>query len=695
MIKIQAGLSLAVALNFPITANSEIHFHDIAKEIDAGLLYSRKPTPELLANREQLFNQGSVPLDVGMGAFPMRWAGSPGVAIIDYDGDGYQDIYVTNGPGKANSLFRNLSGKTGKLSFEDVAVSAGVDATNQDSTGVCYGDIDNDGDPDLFVLGRNEANRLFENQGNGLFTDISSTANLAGNYKGSTSCSMGDVNNDGLLDIVVANTFDWSTMEAIVLEPFKHNQHNELFLNQEQNHFIDASASSGIQALEFPILSNAPANAAGITWSISLVDIDQDGDVDLVWTDDQGAIIPAVLGGLDRGFVRVWENNGEGNFTELTGQLDLLHNGSWMATGFSDFDCNGTLDIFASNIGDYLIPFINAPYVNGDQSSKWLLQQNSGTFLDPGLGNLISTPFGWGNAAFDYDNDGDADIIFHGGLDTGAFIDASNPGVLLENQDCGANFTYSADLLSDTDHAHRNVIGVAVGDLDNNGFQDIVSVANFDIDPSTPMILSPAATGSPFDETAFYVPTWTPDFAQGVFVPTEPRSAFQLTEGSLSVEINNGDNDNNWLQVSLLGTRDITSKGQSNRDGIGAILSFTPNNGKTIKYPVLSGGSSSSQHNLQITFGLGQAEKGTLEILWPGGARNRYVDLPANHAIKFPEIPCSYDNHLQSVNEYATCVTSTLAELEKAKLIDPKTKQFIKKNALLALQEHRKNHNNM
>lgn len=695
MNKLQAGLLLFAALDFPLNAFSDIQFHDIATNADTGISYSRKPSPELLASRQQLLDSGSVPLNVGMAAFPARWAGSPGVAIIDYDADGYQDIYVTNGPGKANSLFRNLSGRNGKLGFEDVALQAGVDATGQDSSGVCFGDIDNDGDDDLYVLGRNEANRLFENLGSGQFKEISPTANIAGNYKGSTTCSMGDVNNDGLLDIAVANTFDWATMEAISKEPFKFNQHNELFLNQGQNHFSDVSASSGIQSLEFPESSDAPPQSAGITWSISLVDIDQDGDVDLVWTDDQGAIRPSDRGGHDRGFIRVWENNGAGVFSELTGQLDMFHTGAWMSTGFSDFDCNGSLDIFGSNLGDYLVPFINGPYLNGAQSSKWLLQQPDGAFNDPGLGDLISTPFGWANVAFDYDNDGDADIAYFGGLDSGVFIDASNPGVILENHDCKANFTYAVNTLSTTDHTLRNVLGVAVGDLDNNGFQDIVSVANFDISPDTPMVLSPAATGSPFDETAFYVPTWVPDISQGVIKPNQPELAFQLLEGSMSVEMNNGGNDNNWIKVSLLGTRDLTGKGQSNRDGIGAVLSFTPEHGKTEIYPVLSGGSSNSQRSLQITFGLGHAEKGSLDILWPGGAHNRYANLPANQSIKFPEIPCNYDDQWQPVNEYVTCVTSALAELEQAKLIDPKTKQFIKKNALLKLQEHGKNHNTL
>ena len=292
---------IVILLCIPLFAHAEVRFHEIAIEPGSGLEYARKPTPELLANREYLFDIGQVPLQGGNAQFPFKWAGSPGVAIFDFDADGDLDLYVTNGPDKANSLFKNLLTDTGKISFEDVAESAGVAAFAQDSTGVCFGDIDNDGDHDLLVLGRNGAHRLYENQGD-YFEDITSMAGVSGQYKGSASCSMGDINNDGLLDIVVANTFDWATQEAIVNEPFVLNQHNALYLNVGKNRFVDISDSSGIQLLNFPIASNAPPEAAGISWSIALIDYDQDGDVDLVVTDDQGMLPHAGLGGIDRGF---------------------------------------------------------------------------------------------------------------------------------------------------------------------------------------------------------------------------------------------------------------------------------------------------------------------------------------------------------------------------------------------------------
>lgn len=686
-IRLPQVCSLIVILLFiPLFSHAEISFRNIAIEPDKGLKYARNPTPELLANREYLFNIGEVPIQDGNTQFPYKWAGSPGVAIFDFDADGDLDIYVTNGPDNANSLFKNLLIESGTMSFQDVTESAGIAAIAQDSTGVCFGDIDNDGDHDLLVLGRDGAHRLYENQGNGYFEDISSKAGVSGRYKGSSSCSMGDINNDGLLDIAVANTFDWITHEAIVYEPFMLNQHNALYLNVGKNRFVDISESSGIQLINFPLTTDVPPGAAGISWSIAFVDYDQDGDVDLVITDDQGEIPHAGLGGIDRGFFRILENDGYGYFKDVTEQLNLFQNGAWKASAFADFDCNGTLDFFASNVGDFRFPYVGISYQIGDNSSKWFLQHSKGFFIDPGLGNLRSTPFGWGNAVFDYDNDGDADIVFYGGQDSGLTVEATNPGIILQNQDCSAIFTYASQAASDTDHTRRNVHGLAVGDLDNNGFPDIVTVSNLDIPDQTPLLFAPETKGV-FDETAFMVPIWTAQPELAVFWPTEPRAAFEFDKGSLSVELNSGDNANNWLKVSLLGTVGITINGRSNRDGIGATVRFTPENGHTVMYPVMSGGSTSSQHSLVLTLGLGPARKGTLEILWPGGTLNRFYDLPANHLIQIPEIPCSVDANWESPDKYHECVNKVLRELENVAVIDSDVRYQLEHSTMRAFMD--------
>lgn len=251
---------------------------------------------------------------------PTKSRGAPGVAILDFDRDGDLDLYVTNGPGAANSLYSNQLLETGTVAFVDVGIVAGVAAIDQDSTGVCYGDIDNDRDHDLYVLGNRHPNRLFENQGDGTFLDITASSGLGGGNASSTSCSMGDIDSDGLLDVAVGNSFDMSTQAAILVEVFVLNEANQLFLNQGGNVFVDVSAASGIQALDLPV--GAPPGAATITWAIAMVDFDLDGDVDIFHADDQGALDNSAQGGIDRGFIHIFENDGTGSFTDVTFERD-------------------------------------------------------------------------------------------------------------------------------------------------------------------------------------------------------------------------------------------------------------------------------------------------------------------------------------------------------------------------------------
>jgi len=314
------------------------------------------------------------------------------VAILDYDGDGDLDIYVTNGPGAANSLYSNQLEETGQLTFVDVAEAAGVAATDQDSNGVSYGDIDNDGDHDLLVLGAGEANRLFENLGDGTFVDITAASGMGEDNRYSSSASMGDVNGDGWLDIVVANSFDWDNQIPINSEPFALNDHNQLFLNRGNNTFVDVSATSGIENLT-GFGEGVPDGGATITWAIAMVDYDLDGDLDIIHADDQAAIPIGELGGVDRGLLHVLQNDGTGNFTDVTASVNLNVPGGWMGLSFADFNADGNMDILGSNFGE----ISSNPVITFPASSRWFLGQDDGTFTDPGVGSLVATGFGWGN----------------------------------------------------------------------------------------------------------------------------------------------------------------------------------------------------------------------------------------------------------------------------------------------------------
>ena len=634
-----------------------VTFHDIAAGDQSGIRYRRgQSTTQAIFDGLKVKDPYT---RSDLYVSPVKARGAPGVALFDFDRDGDVDIYVTNGPGRANSLYSNQLRETGHLAFVDEAAVAGVAALDHDSTGVCYGDIDNDSDQDLLVLGRSEPNRLFENVG-GAFRDVTAGSRLGDDILGHASCAMGDVNGDGRLDVAIANTFDWHSMEAVFVEPFKLNNHNQLFLNAGANRFADVSVTSGVKNL-----AGVPPDAATISWAIAMVDYDMDGDVDIVWADDQAAVFRARYGGTDRGFIHILQNDGRGHFTDVTVDVGMNKAGQWMGLTFADFNCDGRMDIFGTNGGDYFVTALQFPYTLGDDTSRWFLGTPDGSFADPGVGDLIATPFGWGTSALDYDNDGDTDLVFHGGLSVHVIVESSNPGSLLRNERCSARFTFDADALArSTNHTRRNVEGLAIGDLNADGFPDIVSVSSFDKPEPVPLVRYPVSYGSPFDATAMFVPEFSPDphsGHEGGFLWGGPL--FDYPDGRLSVEISSASNGNGWVEVLTVGTVGLTAQGRVNRDGIGAVVRFTPDQHRPVMRPVLGGSSYASQDSLAITFGLGSAQSGTVEVLWPGGVRNRLHDVRPSERIVLPEIPCDFAGHWSGLSPYRACVETALREL--------------------------------
>ena len=283
---------------------------------------------------------------------------------------------------------------------------------------------------------------------------------------------------------------------------------------------------------------------------------------------------------------------------------------------------------------------------------------------------MIHSPFGWGTSGFDYDNDGDTDILFHGGFDFGVLV-ATAPGVLLQNQGDGTFERDMAAMATTTDHVRRNVRGVAVGDLDNNGFVDMVSVSNFDY--PVPIELEPAyALGGQFDIDAYIVRTFTPiDPNMPPLATAYTDSGLELPDGTLSVEINSADNQNGWVQIETLGTVGLIEGSRTNRDGIGAIVHFEPSDGQPVMQPILGGSSIASQDSLIASLGLGAATTGTVDVVWQNGVRNRLYGVQKGERILFPEIPCNIDDQWGSVNEYRQCVFNALDQLRGEGVISP------------------------
>lgn len=671
-------------------ADGGVTFTDIADGGSAGITYERTPSPRS-AIRDQILADS--PLSnfqffvIRRPNSPQKGRGAPGVAIFDYDRDGDLDIYVPNGPGSINSLYENQWIPAGSMSFVDVGSASGSGAGDQDSSGVCFGDIDNDGDEDLYVLGTGEPNRLFENLGNDTFADITATAGVGGGSRHAVGCSFADFDGDGRLDVVVGNSYDgWEhrlpTFRAGATYAFM--EHNQLFHNLGGNLFEDRSAAAGIENVSN--MNQPGTTGAAFTWAIGTADYDRDGDVDIFSMDNQGG---AALAPEDvRGWIRLYNNDGSGNFTEVTASAGLQVQGGWMGVAFDDFNCDGNIDFFASDLGSYL----------GGVPSRPFMSQGDGSFADVGIGALARTPFGWGVATFDYDNDGDGDVIYHGGVSILTFIIADNPGALLTNTgQCSGIFDYDAGAVL-KNHVYRMVQGVAVGDLNNDGFEDIVSVSNFDVDDPInrlPLTLFVGPSPSPFDPLAVVENVYSglPQLGSRTYIGKvdENGVAVPHANGTLSVEISSADNGNGGVAFDLVGSAGILFDEDDdhgddgdddaeddddfpmirvNRDGIGAVVSFTPDGGLTRTKPVDGGASYASQSSVVANFGLGTSAGGVVEIEWPGNIRNRLDDVQAGERLTLPFIPCDPAATWEKRNRFDKCVRESLKEYKEEDVID-------------------------
>jgi enediyne biosynthesis protein E4 len=502
-----------------------------------------------------------------------------GVAFYDYDNDGWLDIFLVNGtrlegfpPGQAptNRLFKNNRDGT----FTDVTAKAGL-AHSGWGQGVCIGDYDNDGYEDLFVayFGKNA---LYHNNGDGTFTDVTERAGVAGNGKRwNSGCAFVDYDRDGKLDLFVANYIDLDLATAPVPESGPCLYKGVMVacgppgLNGGKNILFRNNGDGTFT----DVSQNSGILEANGTYGLGVLtgDFDNDGWPDIYVANDSA---PSAL----------YQNQKNGKFVDIALEAGcaLSADGkpqAGMGVSAADYDLDGNLDIVKTNFA-------------GDTPS---LYHNLGraTFEDAtfpaGLGKHTQY-LGWGCGFFDFDNDGWPDILI------------CNGHVYPEVEQLRTEAGYEQRKL-----LYRN--------LRNGKFEDISESAGPGI--SVPSASRGCAFGD-FDNDG-----------DVDFVVNCVNDVPQLVRSDSSL-------DNTWIKIRTIGTK-------SNRSGIGARLRCVvemPGEARPHQQidEVRSGGSFFSQNDLRVHFGLGRAQKvDLLEIHWPSGVVDTLKDLAVNELVYVKE----------------------------------------------------------
>jgi hypothetical protein len=342
-----------------------------------------------------------------------------GLSLVDYDGDGYDDITLATSAGQDVRFFKNTNGTFTEQTLNIPNISG-------QTKSVCWVDIDNDGDKDLFVTSNSEGNKLFENDGNLNFSDISTNSGMNISNTLSYGASWGDYNNDGYLDVFICNRSD--------------RYSNILYENNGDNTFTDVSSIAGISSGGHESLCAA------------FIDYDKDGFQDIYIANDK-----------TNNENQLYQNNGDGTFTDRS---------EWTRTDVS-------IDAMSTTIGDYNNDGWFDIYVTNSPSGNCLFEnQGNGRFINVAQASGTSyNSVGWGAVFLDADNDTDADLYVSGSLD------GSTPGLVsaafYENLN---NSTFqipaSAGFVGDSYESYSN----AAADIDNDGLLDIV-VNNGGADP--------------------------------------------------------------------------------------------------------------------------------------------------------------------------------------------------------------------
>jgi hypothetical protein len=489
----------------------------------------------------------------------------PGCAFIDYDNDGFPDILIMNGrdwaaPGRPSTL--KLYHNNGNGTFTDVTAKAGL-SLQMFGMGVAVGDYDNDGFDDLFLTAMGQSH-LFHNNGNGTFTDVTRSAGMWGPIEFGTSAAWVDYDRDGKLDLVVGNYVQWSEKTDIFCtldgssksyctpEAYK-GASVRLWHNLGGGKFEDATRKAGLY------------DAASKTLGIAVTDVNGDGWPDLVMANDTQPN-------------KLYINNGNGTFTEkgVGAGIAFSEDGvarAGMGVDVADYDRSGRESIIIGNFSNQMMALYhnegNALFVDEAPRS------------DVGRKSLLT--LGFACFFFDYDLDGWLDMFVANGHIENEIekiqkrVKYAQSSHLFHNVGRG-RFEEATFSVGDQLGTPRVARGAAYADIDNDGDLDILVTTN----------------------------------------------------GGPAVLLRNDGGTNHSLRIKLSGVR-------SNRDGIGAVVHVKAG-GDSQSQTLRSGSSYLSSSELVLTFGLAQkTQADEVSIFWPSGQVDKLTNVAAGQTVTLRE----------------------------------------------------------
>ncbi|PFM99778.1 hypothetical protein COK38_22360 [Bacillus cereus] len=513
----------------------------------------------------------------------MPWMQSTGAAVAtaDFDKDGYMDLYFTNSNiGSSNKLFKN----NGDGTFTEIGEKSRVANVNTNgvSTSAVWFDFDNDGFPDLFVGGWGDS-KLYRNNGDSTFTDITESAGVG--FKGYVAKTITlDYNKDGLLDLYLGNYFRetdnlWDLDSTKIMfadfERARNGGENILYRNNGDGTFTDVSKELDV-------------NDSGWTLATGSADINHDGWPDIYNANDFGPDV-LYLNEEGKGFKKVVQKRGIGDDTFKGMNVD-----------FADIFHDGNLSFFISNISKpkYLLEGNQIWHMNKD-----------GQFIDKAeeLG-VLQAGWAWGARFLDVNNSGEMSLMV-----TNGFISASKSEEYWFEM--GTLATTPGYVIEDAKNWPK------IGEKSMSGYEKKLLFLN---------------DGEKFKDVAQDVGITFDEDGRGISaVDLTNKGSLDLVfanqGGKARVYKNNIKNENNWIKL------DLTGKLPSNRDAVGAKVTFEVNGVKTV-IERDGGNSHGGQSDPRIHFGLGKNEKiDKITIDWPSGRKQELTDVKGNQILSIIE----------------------------------------------------------